>query len=67
MTDLAAGPRDWTAGQITEGIALAVKERDFEAVVALLRMLALKDPHKAEVLYQSMLAVLGTTKGGTDG
>ena len=55
---LAADLRDWTADQITASIAQAIKARDFPAVVALLKMLALKDPHQAEVVYQSLLAVL---------
>jgi len=52
---------DFTAEQITAGIAEAVKARDFPAVVSLLKMLALKDPAQAEVVYQSMLAVLEGT------
>jgi hypothetical protein len=68
-----ADPREWTAGQITEAIALAVKVHDFKAVVALIKMLAVRDPRQAEVVYESMLAVLSagrkdaTTEGLADG
>ena len=49
---------EYTTDQITAGIAEAIKAKDFPAVVSLLKMLALKDPHQAEVVYESMLAVL---------
>jgi len=49
---------EYTAEQITQGIAGAIKARDFPAVVALLKMLAVRDPRQAEVVYESMMAVL---------
>ena len=48
----------FSSGEICAGIASAVKARDFEAVASLLKLLALQDPHQAEIVYQSMLAVL---------
>jgi len=53
----------YTAEQITAGIAEAVKARDFPAVVSLLKMLAVRDPRQAEVVYESMLAVLDGSSG----
>jgi len=50
---------DYTPDQITAGIAEAVKARDFPAVASLLKMLAVRDPRQAEVVYESMRAVLG--------
>jgi len=49
---------EWTADQITDAIAKAIRAHDLEVVVSLLRMLALTDPHRAEVVYGAMLAVL---------
>ena len=54
----------YTAEQITAGIAEAVKVRDFPAVVSLLKMLAVRDPAKAQVVYDSMMAVLDGRIGG---
>ena len=54
---------DYTPEQITAGIAEAVKARDFPAVVSLLKMLAVRDPRQAEVVYESMLAVLDGSSG----
>ena len=48
----------YTAEQITQGIAEAIKARDFPAVVSLLKMLAVRDPRQAEVVYESMMAGL---------
>ena len=56
--DITAFYRALTAEQVVEGIAKAVKAHDFEAVNVLLRVLAVKDPHQAEVVYESMLAML---------
>jgi hypothetical protein len=50
---------EFTADQIMQGIPAAIKAKDFKAVVALLKMLAMVDPYKAELVYESMLAVLG--------
>ena len=56
---------DCTPAQIEAGIALAIKEHDFPAVVSLLKMLAVRDPRRAEVVYGSMMAVLdaGDSRG----
>ena len=56
--DLVAFYRALTPEQVMEGIAKAVSAHDFEAVIALLKVLAVKDPRQAEVVYRSMLAVL---------
>ena len=56
--DAVAFFRSLTPDQVTAGIARAIKAHDFEAVVVLLKVLAVKDPHKASVLYGSMMAVL---------
>lgn len=53
----------FTSDEICSGIASAVKARDFPAVISLLKLLALQDPHQAEVVYQSMLAVLDGRAG----
>jgi hypothetical protein len=50
--------RNLSPEQIMGGIAKAVKAHDFEAVNSLLRLLAVKDPEQAEVVYKAMLAVL---------
>jgi hypothetical protein len=55
---LAADPRDWTADQLMTLIAGAIKARDLEAVPYLIRLLAFKDPHLAETVRESMVAVL---------
>lgn len=49
---------EYTADEICTGISRAIKARDFPAVVSLLKMLACVDPRQADVVYQSMLAVL---------
>ena len=49
---------EYTAEQITAGIAVAVKAHDFPAVVSLLKMLAVRDPRQAQVVHESMLAAL---------
>jgi hypothetical protein len=41
-----------------QAIARAIEAKDFPAVVSLLKMLAVRDPRQAEVVYTSMLAVL---------
>jgi hypothetical protein len=43
---------------LCDGIAAALKSRDLEAVVALLTVLALADPQKAQVVYDMMTAAL---------
>ena len=58
---------DYTPAQIEEGIAEALKARDFPAVVSLLKMLALRDPHRAKVVYESMTTVLDIMSAATEG
>lgn len=53
----------FTPDEICQGIASAIKAKDFSAVISLLKLLALADPVKAEVVYQSMLAVLDGSVG----
>ena len=57
----------YTPAQIEEGIANALKARDFPAVVSLLKMLALRDPHRAQVVYDSMTTVLDIMSAATEG
>jgi hypothetical protein len=40
------------------GIAKAIEAHDFEAAVALIRLLAVRDPHTAELVHESIRAVL---------
>jgi len=58
MADLAADPREWTADQLMTLLAEAIEARDLEAVPHLVTLLAFKDPHLAETVHGSMLAVL---------
>ena len=58
---------DYTPAQIEEGIANALKARDFPAVVSLLKMLACRDPYRAQVVYESMTAVLDIMSAATEG
>jgi len=70
---LPPGPRDWMPDKLMALIAEAVEARDFEAVPYLIALLAVKDPHQAEVVYESMMAVLqscgesAATEGKEDG
>ena len=58
---------DYTPAQIEEGIAAALRARDFPAVVSLLKMLACRDPYRAQVVYESMTAVLDIMSAATEG
>ena len=58
---------EYTATQIEEGIAEALKARDFPAVVSLLKMLACRDPYRAEVVYGAMTAVLDVKSAAREG
>lgn len=49
---------EFTSDQIMQGISAAIREHDFEAVVSLIKLLALQDPEQAELVYESMRAVL---------
>ena len=63
MSDLAANPREWTAAQLMTLIGEAVEARDLEAVPHLITLLAFKDPHLAETVHGSMLAVASIGRG----
>lgn len=69
VAELAADPRDWTAGQLMTLIAEAIEARDLEAVPHLITLLALKDPHMAETVHESILAVcsIGRKSAATEG
>ena len=54
---LAPDCRDWTADQLMTCIAQAIEARDLEAVPHLITLLAFKDPHLAETVHGSVLAV----------
>jgi hypothetical protein len=64
---MMADVRQYTATQIEEGIAEALKARDFPAVVSLLKMLAVRDPHRAKVVYESMTTVLDIMSAAREG
>ena len=49
-----------TPEQFMDGIARALKARDFPAAVALLRALAVVDPASAEVICEEIEALAGT-------
>ena len=71
--DITAFYRALSSEEVMAGIANAIEARDFEAVITLLKVLAVKDPRQAEVVYGSMMAVLSiggksaATEGGGDG
>lgn len=50
-------PDERNPESLCEGIAAALKSRDFEAVRALLTVLAFKDPRKAQTIYDIIQAV----------
>ena len=52
-----------TADQIMEAIAAAIKDHNFKAVTSLIRLLAVKDPHAAELAYESIKAGLAIRRG----
>jgi hypothetical protein len=62
--DITEFYRPLTAEHVMGGIAKAVKAHDFEAAITLLRLLAVKDPHQAERVYEAIAAVLAG--GGED-
>jgi hypothetical protein len=45
---------DYTPAQLEAGISNALTARDFKAVEAFLTLLALKDPHRAQVVYDTL-------------
>ncbi len=46
----------WTADQLTESIAKALKARQVDAVPPLLRLLAVVDPHRAQDVLDTISA-----------
>lgn len=52
-----------TPDQLEVGIANALKARDFQAVEGFMLLMALKDPHRAGDLRDTMLAVLRLARG----
>lgn len=54
---------DYTSEQLLDGIAKALKARDFPAVAALLKMLAVKDPAAAETVYDVITAAAEARRG----
>lgn len=44
--------------ELCDGIAAALKSRDLEGAVALLKVLAFADPRKAQAVYDMMTAAL---------
>lgn len=49
--------KDWTADQLCDGIAAAIRERDFEAVKGFMFLLAVKDPKRAQTVHDMIQAV----------
>jgi len=47
---------EFTSDQITETIATAIRERDFEVVPGLVRLLALQDPNRAQEVLDTIQA-----------
>lgn len=47
-------PREWTAEQIEDAVGRAIANHDFEAVVPLVKLLATKDPHRAELVLETI-------------
>ena len=58
MPSLAADPREWTADQLMTLIAEAIEARDLEAVPHLITLLAFKDPHQAQLVYDGITLML---------
>lgn len=53
---------DLTPDQIMDAIALAIRDREFPAVVSLLHMLAAKDPDSAKMILRAVTAAAGAGK-----
>jgi hypothetical protein len=45
---------EYTSDQITETIAVAIRERDFEVVPGLIRLLAMQDPGRAQLILDTV-------------
>jgi len=55
----------WTAEQLTEGIAKALKDRQIDAIEPLMRLLVVVDPRQAERVWETLqLGVLLAAQGG---
>lgn len=62
MSGAASPVAEFTAAQIEHAIAMAIKERNFPMVIDLLKLLALKDPERAQAVYDVL--VMATRTGG---
>lgn len=45
---------EFTSDQITETIAIAIRDREFEVVPGLIRLLALQDPGRAQLILDTV-------------
>ena len=68
MTDLAdAKPRaDYSVAQIEAGIDAALKDRNMEAVVGLLHLLAVKAPDRAQLHLDAIAVAKALGTGSKD-
>lgn len=57
----------WTAGQLTESIAKALRARKFDAVVDFLRLLAVVDPQRAQDVLDTIEAGMMIAERGQGG
>lgn len=57
-------PRDWTPDEIEAVIPKAIENRDFEVVVALVRLLATKDAHRAAAMYETLQLGIALNRAG---
>jgi hypothetical protein len=46
--------REFTSDEITETIANAIREHDFEVVPGLIRLLAVQDPGRAQLILDTV-------------
>jgi hypothetical protein len=51
----AAAEPEFTPAQIEHGIAHAIRDREFEVVPALLKLLAVQAPDRAQVIYDAIV------------
>lgn len=56
---------EWDADTLVKVIGEALKERDFEAVIAGVKVLATVDPQKAQDVYDTIQAGLMIGKAGS--
>jgi hypothetical protein len=45
---------EFTSDQIEHGIACAVEERNFDVIPALVKLLAIQDPARAQTVYDAL-------------